>query len=642
MRRLFRMGGESRQSKKIEKILEKAKDSYENEDYETAFNQFSQAASMQSPEAQYWLGMCYLNAHGVLFNLREAALWHETAATAGWVDSAYMLALLYMRGIPEAQEITGQNIFEPLPEENYDNLQPDLDKSRYWAKQAAEQGLPEAQALYAYLLSSETKDPEIVSEALSWYDKAIAQDSAQGYMGKGLLLLRLGENDNDYAEAARFLEVAAERDMATALYKLGVMYQSGRGVPLDTRRAAELYKKAAENGVRSAQALYGVALKNGQGVEQNFIQAETWLRKAALAGDIEAAVVLADMNGQGNDDIPPNYVEAARWYVVAAENGHVTATRSLGLLYLRGMGLPQSTNKAIDLLSFAAKKGDVIATVTLGDMAIQLSDSNLQIDDVIKEYLIPGAEQGIQPIMFNLAVALLKSNTLNPDAEKEKQAREWLRKSCPEVMQARYWYGRMLLEGAGGEQKSDEAYAWISSAAEEGIADAQILWAHILLEGKTNKGQALAEEALKFYQMAADQGSVPAMFSLGAIYGGGNHLEPNREKAQIWFRKAAEKGHSKAQLMLGRYLAQGLAGQQDAKQARYWFEMALNAGEKEAQNDLKKLENPNFIPELKESETAQRMPEKQTQELPISEEIIQEKSTDKVEVAPGLFFVKKK
>lgn len=638
MRGLFRS-----KNKKIERILEKAKAAYDAEDYEVAFNQFSQAASAQSPEAQYWLGMCYLNGYGVILNLNDAALWHEAAAEAGWVDSAYMLALLYMRGIPEVKNVSGQSFFD-TPEVDYNNLQPDWDKSRYWAKIAAEQELAEAQALYAYLISNETKDPEIIAEALGWYDKAISHDSSQGYMGKGLLLLRLGESEVDYAEAAKLLEVAAERKMGSALHKLGVMYETGRGVPTNFERAAELYKEAAELGIRDAQALYGVALKKGQGVEQNFIQAETWLRKAALAGDIEAAVVLADMNGHGNDDIPPNFTEAARWYVVAAENGHVSATRALGLLYLRGMGVPKSLERAVELLSFAAKKGDVIAIVSMGEIAIQLPESNLQIDNVIEEYLTPGAEQGFSVIMFNLAVALLHSNLLSPDFEKEKQAREWLKKCCKEVIPARYWYGRMLLQGNGGDQDTDKGYAWISSAANEGIIEAQILWANILLEGTTNDGSALAEEAVKFYQMAADQGSVPAMFSLGAVYGGGNHLEPNREKAQEWFRKAAEKGHPKAQLMLGRYLAKGLAGQKDLEQARYWFEYAQKSGEAEAETELKQLDNPSSsVDESSETKKTQNETTPGTvKKHSFDKEKEVEKRPGNVEVAPGLFFVKKK
>lgn len=628
MRGLFGAKNSNRQNKKIEKILSKAKSLYDEQDYEAAFNNFSQAASLQSPEAQYWLGMCYLNGHGVILNLREAALWHESAATAEWADSAYMLALLYMRGIPQEEEATtGQNLFEQK-EIDYSNLKPDLDLARLWARKAADQGLAEAQALYAYLISSGVTDQEVLDEALQWYDKAIALDSAQAYMGKGLLLLRLGNTQEEYAEAAKVLEIAAERKMGTAIQKLAVMYQTGQGVPVNLERAAELYKEAAELGIRESQALYGVALKNGQGVEQNFIQAETWLRKAALAGDVEAAVVLADMNGQGNDDIPPNYTEAARWYAFAAEKGHAAATRALGLLYLRGLGIPKSIEKGIDLLKVAAERGDNVATVSLGDIAIQLPESNLQIEDVIKDYLLPSAKQGNPVIMFNLAVALLRSNTVNPDPEKEKQAREWLKKSVPDFIPARYWYGRMLIQGAGGEQDSEGGYEWIASAANEGILDAQILWANILLESKSDNREALAKEAVKFYHMAADQGSVPAMFSLGAVYGGGNNLEPDRVKAQEWFTKAAEQGHAKAQLMLGRYLAQGLAGETNLKKARYWFDIAFKSGESEAEIELKRLDNPEMFmsDQLQDNENA----------------ISHKQDPGNVEVAPGIFFVKKK
>ncbi|MDI2091771.1 tetratricopeptide repeat protein [Commensalibacter oyaizuii] len=625
MRGLFG-SSKKRQEKKIDKFLKKAKAAYDEQNYTVAFEQYSQAAALQSAEAQYWLGMCYLGGHGVVLSIRDAVSWHEAASAGGWVPSQHILALLYMQGVPETQEVTGANLLDVV-KENYETIKPDLDKARFWAKKAAENGYAEGQALYAYLLSLNTNDEDVIKEALNLYDQAIAQDSAQGYMGKGLLLLRLGSTQEDYAKAAEFLKIAAERKMGSAIQKLGVMYATGQGVPLDYEKAAQYYKEAAELGIREAQALYGVALKKGQGVEQNFIQAETWLRKAAMKGDIEAAVVLADMNGQGNDDIPPNYTEAFRWYSYAAQCGHLSAIRTIGLLYLNGLGVEKSVDRAIHFFKSAAQKGDVTSIITLGDLALQLPQSSIDLDEIIQEFLIPGAEQGNQAIMFNLAMALLKSNSNNSDVEKEKQAREWLRRCCEEIVPARYWYARLLIQGTGGDKDITEGYKWMASAADAGFAEAQLLWAGILLEGYANNGQIMAQEALKYYHLAAEQGNIPAMFALGAMYGGGNHIEPDRVKAQEWFTKAAEKGHPKAQLMLGRYFAKGLVEEQNLIKARYWLGVAKDNGEKEAQTDLDHLEQFGALPDGIQNNATQ-------------DHVSDKKQNNNVEIAPGLFFVK--
>jgi TPR repeat protein len=50
----------------------------------------------------------------------------------------------------------------------------------------------------------------------------------------------------------------------------------------------------------------------------------------------------------------------------------------------------------------------------------------------------------------------------------------WLRRAADGVVNAQYWYGRMLMEGRGMEADPVEGRAWISRAAEGGMADAQV------------------------------------------------------------------------------------------------------------------------------------------------------------------------
>ena len=51
-------------------------------------------------------------------------------------------------------------------------------------------------------------------------------------------------------------------------------------------------------------------------------------------------------------------------------------------------------------------------------------------------------------------------------------------------------------------------------------------------------------EALKWYQKAADKGDSYAMFALGNEYESGENQD--KEKALMWYRKAAEKGLASA------------------------------------------------------------------------------------------------
>ncbi len=649
MRGFFRSQSE-RENRKINKLLEKGKAALEAERFADSFSYYSQAAGLKSPEGQYHVGLAYLQGLSVPANLKEGALWLEAAANGGCAEAQFIVATLYMQGLPELVEVTGIDIL------NYDHVQheeivPDMQKAAYWAQKAAEQGSADAQALYGYMLSSGPEEIRDVEAALEWYDKAVAQECVQGYLGKGLLLLQRGNNADDYAKAAVYLEKAAEGNMGSAIYRLGVMYETGQGVPRNLERAVELYHKAAEMGIREAQALYGISLRMGKGgLEPNLVQAETWLRRAALQGDIEAAVILGDMNGRGNDDMPPSYIEAARWYRFAAEKGHAGAARALGMLYLGGLGVAQSLEEGVSWLEKAAEHGDGAVIAHLGNLTLQYPGL-VTLDNLINERLRPAAEKGDQLAAFNLAVCLLRAkageeNQRHP--ERESEARQWMKIAMEKVVNARFWYGRMLMEGLGGEQDKTEGRRYIREAAENHMVDAQNMWATMLMEGDTDDGKANPQEALKYYQEAANKNHVSSMFSLGALYGGGNQIPVDRVKAQKWFSRAAQEGHAMAQLMLGHYLAHGLAGDINFEEAKKWLLKAKEAGIEKAEADLAFLELDEESRQKKKEETVQPMSINYTVKSSepshdwknYSSEDKKNEDLERVEVAPGLFFVK--
>jgi len=74
---------------------------------------------------------------------------------------------------------------------------------------------------------------------------------------------------------------------SSAQHNLGVMYDKGRGVPIDYTEAAKWYRKAAEHGDPAAQYNLGLMYGNGNGVPQNDQMAYVWLTIAirALQGE---------------------------------------------------------------------------------------------------------------------------------------------------------------------------------------------------------------------------------------------------------------------------------------------------------------------------------------------------------------------
>ena len=137
----------------------------------------------------------------------------------------------------------------------------------------------------------------------------------------------------DYAAAHGAWRPLAERGHAEAQYNLGLMYNTGRGVPRDDVQAAHWYRMAADQGVAPAQHNVGVMFAKGQGIPQDDIQAARWFRTAADQGLVEAQAALGLAYAEGSG-VPQDDVQAMHWYRMAADQGAAEAQFALGLMYL--------------------------------------------------------------------------------------------------------------------------------------------------------------------------------------------------------------------------------------------------------------------------------------------------------------------
>ena len=86
------------------------------------------------------------------------------------------------------------------------------------------------------------------------------------------------------------------------------------------------------------------------------------------------------------------------------------------------------------------------------------------------------------------------------------------------------------------------------------------------------------EAARLLYARAAKNGHSGAMFSLGALHGGGHDIPANPEVALFWYQAAAARGHPMAALMLGKFLVRGIATRPDPAAARVWLLRAAENG----------------------------------------------------------------
>ncbi len=136
----------------------------------------------------------------------------------------------------------------------------------------------------------------------------------------------------DYREAIKWYQKAADKGLAKAEYNLGVLYEIGQGVTRDEAEAARWYGKAAEQGHSDSQynlaAMYGL----GRGVKRDPKEAFKWYERAAEQGDALACYNLAERYERAKD-VAQDLVEAYKWHSLAAERGlkdGAVAKESLG------------------------------------------------------------------------------------------------------------------------------------------------------------------------------------------------------------------------------------------------------------------------------------------------------------------------
>jgi TPR repeat protein len=161
------------------------------------------------------------------------------------------------------------------------------------------------------------------------------------------------------------IRLAAERGDAKAQNNLGLLYDSGKGVPQDYAQAAVWFRRAADQGYSNAQFNLASLYWNGQGVPKDFSLSAFWYQKAADQGEPEAQVRLGALYADGRG-VPQDYTQAIAWYRKAADNGYAAAQTRLGVLYDGGRGAPQDPTQAASWYRKAADQDYAPAQVRLG------------------------------------------------------------------------------------------------------------------------------------------------------------------------------------------------------------------------------------------------------------------------------------
>jgi TPR repeat protein len=308
----------------------------------------------------------------------------------------------------------------------------------------------------------------------------------------------------DYAAARRDWATAAEQGNGAAMYNLGVLSLTGKGVAKDAAAAAKWFKASADAGHSGGMVNWALCRLNGFGTAKDEADGVRWLQQAANKGSATAMGMLAEayLRGRG---VPSNAGQAVSWLQKAVDAGDGPSIAQLADLYERGQGVATDKRRAFALYQRAATAGDTDAMVRLG-YAYEDGEAVAKDEVQAATWYQRAAELGNSEGMSSLAV--------------------------------------MFETGAGLPQDEARAAEYYRLAANAGDARG-----YLGLGSLTARGAGVRQnpaEAVRLFQAAADRGSTLAMRNLGVMYESGQGVRADRKKAIDWYRKAAEGGDEAA------------------------------------------------------------------------------------------------
>jgi uncharacterized protein len=192
--------------------------------------------------------------------------------------------------------------------------------------------------------------------------------------------------------------------------------------------------------------------------ESDFIEAVKWYRLAAEQGYLNARCSLWSYYKYKDE------VEAAKWCKKAAEQGHTYAADRLGWYYEWGKGLPQNDAEAARWYRMAAEKGHCSSAVSLGSMYNRGKGVPLDPDEAASWFRIAGQraiEENDASTMFQLGDTYA-SGVLCDYAVSMK----WFRMAAERGdTMSMICLGEIFHEGLGVEQNVATAVEWYKMAA---------------------------------------------------------------------------------------------------------------------------------------------------------------------------------
>lgn len=364
--------------------------------------------------------------------------------------------------------------------------------------------------------------------------------------------------DQDFKMAARYLKVAADEYHVHSSAQLGYLIVQGRA-PGTLGEAIRLLNYAQDSKDPLGTLGLGYSMYKGVGLPKNESKAFETFR--SIADRIpEAAFYMGEILMMSTEGSKPDPAKAAHAYSHAASRGHILATYRLAHLTLKGLGVAQSCEAAVQGFKTVSEFGDWALALTHAHRKFHKGDK-LEALQLFAQM----AALGIESAQSNAAYIL--SRLYCPP---------WIR---PPSATENLTDWPLAEEGflANKTECEKRALSLHLQSAGQGNGEAVLRVGDYFYYGQAGL-QRDKRTAATYYQMAADFRQTHALFNLGLMHEIGDGVQQDFHLAKRFFDQAAEfdedaklprslalallQSHQSLQMMLGPDLAAllGLTG----------------------------------------------------------------------------------
>ncbi len=390
-------------------------------------------------------------------------------------------------------------------------------------------------AIKKYKEAAKSNDNSIKQEAL--YELAVLE-------------FETGKSDN----YIKLLEESSKLGNINATMKLAKAYLRGSGTKIDVEKATNLYLKIYKTTPDAAIELAYIKKKiDVKGVTDSnilmsnaIIQLEKMAKKDSKNRN-DSYIQLARIY-KSNKITKPNLKKAEHWYRKAVDNGSVKGAIELAKLWHLTGVRKNSTVDAFKLMMQAAKATDN-------------RESREAIEYIGNAYLTGSGTEKNPKLAAKWILKAAKSNSTSAMINIS-----WLYKTGKGIKKDKQlsakWLKKALLIG------KDNIYS-------------------VAKQLENNSSLLSSARILNLYKIAAENGSVDAMYRMGLAYiNGFGGLTISTSKSVKWLKKAADKGHLRSLVKLANAHMIGLGVSQDLTQAYSMYKKAAEQGSAEAQYQL--------------------------------------------------------